>query len=261
MKRKFKNILRDTVLTHNPFYKEREGARVLCFHDIQDKISFRERMQWLQAHFEIVSLDEIEKNNKNTVAISFDDGYRSWYTKVFPILDELQIPACFFVNSGLLDLDEIEGQKFLKNKVRREEENLFAISKQQLKEMSEHPLFTIGGHTKDHIDFSVDHSLEEIEKQIKTDKSNIESCISKTIEYFAYPFGQLSNAPSIVQDLVQDAGYLAAFTIIPGFRNSAKYLQNRDSLELWQSEKLWDRWLHGAYDDIVKTKLKQQGQM
>ncbi len=259
MKRKFRNIVRDLVVAFNPFFKKRKGSRVICFHDIQKKDLFRERMIWLKENFEIVSIDDIVNNRENTVAISFDDGYRSWITNVFPVIKELNIPACFFVNSGIVNLTEDHAKLFIKNKVRRQEEHLFGISKIQLVELSKSTLVTIGGHTMDHFDFSEEGNIEGILHQIRDDKSALEEIIGSKIDYFAYPFGQLSNAPLEVQDIVKSTGYKNGFTIIPGFRNRNPYLQNRDSLELWQSTRVWSRWLQGAYDSIVLRKLKLQG--
>lgn len=218
-------------------------------------------MLWLKTHYHVVAIDKIPDTSGNTVALSFDDGYASWYTNVFPIIKELNIPVCFFVNSGLLQLDYKTGKEFLRSKVRRKEDTLAVINAKQLAEMAVHPLVTIGGHSKDHCDFSIAHSDQYLEEQIISDKLRLEQLIGKQIHLFAYPFGQLSNAPKHVQEIVERAGYTHAFTIIPGFENENRFLQYRDSLELWQSKRVWDRWLHGAYDGLVRKKLALQNQI
>ncbi|HEX8030337.1 MAG TPA: polysaccharide deacetylase family protein [Vicinamibacterales bacterium] len=38
-----------------------------------------------------------------TALVTFDDGYRDNHTIAFPVLRELNVPACFFVVSGMLD--------------------------------------------------------------------------------------------------------------------------------------------------------------
>jgi len=129
--------------------------------------------------------------------------------------------------------------------------------KRRLIEISQHLLSTIGGHTADHVDFSKNLSEAELDRQIKQDKHNIEQLINDEIRYFAYPFGQLHNAPSKIQEKVQNAGYEAAFTIIPGFIDVSEnpFLINRDSLEFHQSSLVWRKWLEGAYDIWVNRKL------
>ena len=234
-------------------------GRILAFHDAEDKMVFRKRMEWLKSSYTILSLEELiqSKSPKNEIAITFDDGYHCWYNNVFPVLKDLDIPATFFVNSGLLDLEGEKMKAFFKNNCRRTNSELKAISGDELKMMSQHALITIGGHTIDHIDFSKNLDDQEIEKQISLDKRRIESLINRKIHYFAYPFGQLKYAPSNVQEKVEKAGYKAAFTIIPGFLSRQKnpFLFNRDSLEFHQSVTVWDKWLKGAYDPWVIRKL------
>ncbi len=234
-------------------------GRILIFHDIPDKTVFKKKMEWLKANYSIVNLDELLQNkaSENQIAITFDDGYHCWYSNVFPVLNELKIPATFFVNSGLVGLEGEKMKRFFRETCHRGEQDLKAISKQELLKISQNSLFTIGGHSKDHIDFSKNLDETEIEQQIKQDKQSIESLIKQEIHYFAYPFGQLQNAPSKIQKKVEEAGYKAAFTIIPGFIDNSKnpFLINRDSLELHQSVRVWDKWLKGAYDTWVTRKL------
>ncbi len=262
MKRRFRNRVRDLWIGYTPFFQRKTGPRVLCFHDIQDKSNFKTRMIWLKDNFNIVPIEDVYTTDKeNPVAISFDDGYKSWISNVLPVILELEIPVCFFVNSGLLGLERNEGRAFLKEKVRRKETFLDVLSKDDLISLSAHNVVSIGGHTKDHCDFSQSHSQEVLKEQIVSDKQTLEEIIKKPIHVFAYPFGQLVNAPREVQNLVKQAGYKAAFTIIPGFRNDNNYLNHRDSLELWQNTRIWNRWLHGAYDSLVKSKLKLKGEL
>lgn len=243
----------------NPFRPETKSkGRILAFHDVNDRSAFRKRMEWLKANFSIVSLDELLKNpDKNQLAITFDDGYQCWHSIVFPILKELEIPATFFVNSGLIGLEGDKMFNYFRKKCKRTESRLKAISKEELFEISQNHLFSIGGHTVDHIDLSESLENSEIEHQIIHDKQEIERLIEQEIHYFAYPFGQLQNAHVKVQKKVKEAGYKAAFTIIPGFVEDAEspFLINRDSLEFHQSEQVWKKWLAGAYDQLVQKKL------
>ena len=65
-------------------------------------------------NFTFLSFDEIieiiiskKKFPKNSVAISFDDGFRNNFKIACPILDDLKIPAIFYVCSGLIDSNEL----------------------------------------------------------------------------------------------------------------------------------------------------------
>ncbi len=67
---------------------------------------FEAHMSYLQQHFTIVSLREglkVLKNktiNDTLVSITFDDGDASMTSFAMPILERLQIPATFFINTA-----------------------------------------------------------------------------------------------------------------------------------------------------------------
>ena len=75
---------------------------------------FKQQMMWLKSYANIISMDDIVESYenhhtlpKNAVAITFDDGFKNNYTQAVPILDELSIPATFYVSSGLMGQGEM----------------------------------------------------------------------------------------------------------------------------------------------------------
>ena len=74
-----------------------------------DSSSFRNQLQYLKRHFNIVSLTDavalLASGNidEPTAVITFDDGYQNNYDCAFPILREAGIPATIFLTTGLLD--------------------------------------------------------------------------------------------------------------------------------------------------------------
>ena len=70
---------------------------------------FEKQIQLLKNNCNIVSLDEANnllKNNKNykdTVAFTFDDSYKEYFTYLFPILQKYKIPATIFISTGPLE--------------------------------------------------------------------------------------------------------------------------------------------------------------
>lgn len=259
MKYHCRNRLRDQIIRWLPTQKN-TGARILCFHDIQDKAAFEQRMVWLKDNFLIVPMRDFftSSSDKIKVAITFDDGFQSWITNAAPVLEKHNLPATFFVNSGLVGLAGTRMQNYFKINCFRNENYLKAISLPELKKLAQHPLFEIGGHTKDHFLFSENTDKEILHKQIVEDKIALEKMTGSAINYFAYPFGQMIHAAPSVQKMVANAGYKKAFTIIPGTASEQAnpWTINRDSLELYQSEKVWYKWLHGAYDPLIKKKIK-----
>lgn len=93
-------------------YYNRQVA-VLIYHHIDETAQssvtitpnlFKEQLKFMkEKKYNFISLDEFkrflsgETVPPNAVLVTFDDGYQSFYTKAFPILDELEIPAVNFV--------------------------------------------------------------------------------------------------------------------------------------------------------------------
>lgn len=247
------------MLAHHPFHKRKQGRRILCFHDIQDQALFEERIVWLKKHFRFSTLETLlATNSESSLALTFDDAYESWINNVLPVLEKHEIPATFFINSGLIGLSGSAQEQFFLEKCKRSPKGVNALSEAGFQKIAQHPLFEIGGHTKDHFLFSNKTNPQTIREQILDDKKILETKSGKNLKYFAYPFGQLIHAPKKVQAVVESAGYEYAFTIVPGFIQEINkpYLLPRDSLELFQSKKVWKYWLEGAYDQLVYQKNK-----
>ncbi len=86
--------------------------QALCYHDVQDRVCDPDGMavstanlvaqfQWLQAHgFHPVSVDDLlsaaggkKELPPDPILITFDDGFRSFYTRVYPLLLRFRFPA------------------------------------------------------------------------------------------------------------------------------------------------------------------------
>ena len=69
---------------------------------------FRRQMEFIKNNCYPLSIDEwieIRESSsipKNPVVISFDDGFENNYTTALPILEALQIPAIFYISSGMI---------------------------------------------------------------------------------------------------------------------------------------------------------------
>ncbi|NOT94920.1 MAG: polysaccharide deacetylase family protein [Nitrospira sp.] len=103
-----------------PFVKRRREARlqILTYHRVNNErdsffpatpISvFAEQMQFLAEHYHVVALETavelLRKGDlpENSVAITFDDGYKDNYLHAFPILKRLGIPATIFLATGVI---------------------------------------------------------------------------------------------------------------------------------------------------------------
>jgi len=104
----------------NTIHNFRSKAIILLYHRVGELISdpqslnvteynFEEQLIYLKQNYCIISLDDLISDIKNkrvrnrSVVITFDDGYQDNAINAFPILKRHNIPATFFITSGLLD--------------------------------------------------------------------------------------------------------------------------------------------------------------
>lgn len=94
-------------------------ARILMYHnfavtegELPDAVaisSARKQLAYLRDHFQVVPLTQLIEQlssgtsiEKNTVALTVDDGRRNFYEFFFPLLKEFRMPATFFVVSSYI---------------------------------------------------------------------------------------------------------------------------------------------------------------
>lgn len=110
----------ERILTHLSSNKK----LILVYHGVVDKpqhnisvgpidtVQFEKQLQYLRTNFDLVSQDEIfamyRSNHipkRNTIAITFDDGYENNYTTALPILEKYKVPATMYIISQCIDDD------------------------------------------------------------------------------------------------------------------------------------------------------------
>ena len=109
-----------------------------------------------------------------------------------------------------------------------------AMSVRQLKQLADHPLFTIGGHTKTHPSLS-DHPQGVQEKEITENKRYLENLLKTNVEQFAYPSGNFGQSTT---KLLKSNTFSAAFTTSskPVVKNTDLYKIGRYQVMDWEKE-------------------------
>ena len=143
--------------------------QILCYHDVIDGLhglldkdrsavgteNLIAHFTWLKTHgYHVVSVDDIisAKNGKKklptkAIIISFDDGYRSMYTKVYPLLKLFKYPATLAVMGKWIDQADA-GKKKIRYGRRFVSSDKFLTWK-MVKEMSDSGLVEIASHSYD----------------------------------------------------------------------------------------------------------------
>lgn len=97
----------------------RKNPKVLLYHDCSQSESwytagldcttspaaFAKHLDYLQRHHEVVPLEKIVEGTAppSSVAITFDDGYRSVYENALPLLVDRRLPAVLYLISDVID--------------------------------------------------------------------------------------------------------------------------------------------------------------
>jgi peptidoglycan/xylan/chitin deacetylase (PgdA/CDA1 family) len=149
---------------------------------------FSEQMDWLAAHAHVMPLSELvdalvgrQTIPPKSVVLTFDDALLDFYCQAAPALRRLGLPATVFVPTGHCG----RTTRWANQLSRAEEWPL--MSWQQLREVAEQG-FTLGAHSVSHPMLTA-ITPGHAEREIADSKAELESQISKLVEFFCYPYG------------------------------------------------------------------------
>ncbi len=197
--RLFLTVLKILGSVRNFGLNQHRGRKlILCYHDISNKKwafsvtkkEFEKQMKYLADNFSVVSLDEILKNDKpktDQIAITFDDGYVGVIKHAFPVMKKLGIVGTVFA-VGKTDISTQTGYKGE------------LLSSHQLRRLKKAG-WEIGWHSRSHQNLNL-LGRRDLLREIGTK--------SKSVRYFAYPFGSYD---FYVSEMVKKIGYTSAFSV------------------------------------------------
>jgi biofilm PGA synthesis lipoprotein PgaB len=137
--------------------------RVLCYHDVAQDVRDRpdpyavdagqlaSQFAWLKENgYRVVSLDDVISAQQGrgalpdkAVLLTFDDGYRSVYTRVYPLLRAFGYPAIVALSGGWLDAPTGKTVEYDGTPVPRER----FLSWEEIREMAASGLVEYASHT------------------------------------------------------------------------------------------------------------------
>ncbi len=170
--------------------------------------NFREQITYLAENgYQTIHLEDLHAALTNgtelpekPVLITLDDGSLDQYENAFPVLQEFNFSATFFIIPDFID-QQADGFMTWKN----------------IEEMA-----TAGMRIEPHGDLAVTGmTSDELERNIVTAQASIEEHVGYSPVFYAYPQGQ--SDPTVIQFL-EDAGFLGALTTLPDIYHSSDML-------------------------------------
>ena len=177
---------------------------------------FSLHLAWLTEHCEVVPLRtlvaqrEAPDTGKPQVAITFDDGHVDNHEYALPLLMQYRMPATFYLTTGYLNRDPAVLARFMALRGVTVSE-IEPLSWQHVREFVAAGM-EIGAHTFSHPNLA-ELASERLPSEIAAPKAEIEDKLGRSVDSFAYPFGQLHlhvNRPAV--SAAAAAGFRTAVT-------------------------------------------------
>lgn len=239
------------------------NGHILIYHRVGDKRhkstsvtkkKFEDHLRYLKKNnYVVVPLEKMTKAIEmrkdipnNWVAITIDDGFKSFYINGYPILKKYRYPFTVFVNT--LPTDGGYGDY---------------MTWDMLKTIEKDPIGDIQSHSKSHPHFP-QLTEEKASKDIKEGKKRLEEKLGKKIESFAYPYGEYDKK---TVEILKRSGHKFAFKQVMGAvsKDSNPYMINRIAVGesgnlkfLLRTKYLPAKWIQVKHDKKMLYSVKVQ---
>lgn len=254
-----KRLLKDLFFFFN---REPLGKRasILSYHNIGDDSAyftvhpgtFAKQIEYLaNSNYHPVKLSELVNRVKNhedlsnCVALTFNDGYKSFYTTVWPLLKKHQLPATCFLTVEFLDttIETSEGLQF----------QTLAVA--EMREMQESGLVEFMPQTQQTVRLS-QVIFEAAITGINNACNDLKTLLGTTSCIFAYPKGDYT--AELANHLRKEGNLMGAVTLREGLvkEDSDSFALPRNSIDSRTSFAQFKGKLGGAIDRYIKAKKR-----
>lgn len=222
------------------FYYNKKGIPWFLYHHIGEKGVSTE---WFEEHLKIISyfqmktltnrdiLDQLKnkgKISKNSVAITFDDGYYDNYINAYPLLKKYNLKSILYLNTAYVEKENHRAYKYL--------------SWSEIKEMSDSGLVDIQLHSHRHMPIFINTTLDRI--------VNKQDLMDREIQYL------YDNQAKIGYPLFGKRGEFSTKGILISLETAKKFKNYYDSLNEKEEEKIL---LCQKYiDTVLKEEIKNE---
>ncbi len=208
---------------------EKEWIQFQFYHYVLDdqRRAFQRQLTFLRQLGDFIGLDDalaaLRSGNGiggHYFCLTFDDGFKNWFTNVVPILKDLDIPAAFFVPTKYIGLDlDNDWEKIAPFYERSWFGYRGAFEFLTWNECWQIAAagFTIGSHTHSHPRLT-DLTPEEARKELILSRQIIEDQLSRPCRHFCCPWGKVNRDfdPVIHPQMARELGYDSFLTTEDG---------------------------------------------
>jgi peptidoglycan/xylan/chitin deacetylase (PgdA/CDA1 family) len=205
------------VFPYNIFAANTTNIPILCYHNLNPTKpgsmnmtpqKFESQIKWLVDNgFTIIPLKQAveylqgkrESLPNKSIVVTADDGWKSVYTYMYPIIKKYNIPVTLFIYPQTIS----NGKN--------------AMTWEELKKLQQTGLFDIQSHTYSHPNFKhakKNMSPVNFEKYVSSElvksKTILEEKTGNKISFLAWPFGIYND---YLEQAAAKAGYVMSFTI------------------------------------------------
>jgi peptidoglycan/xylan/chitin deacetylase (PgdA/CDA1 family) len=136
------------------------------------------------------------------VALTFDDGYESFYEHAFPVLQQHGFPAIVYLIAGMLG----QPARWFAADGRATPPLMSVVRVRELRRAG----IDFGSHSVSHAKLA-DQSTQRIREEVSRSKAELENVLGEPVKHFCYPYGS-HDLRAI--DAVAQAGYQSAVTCV-----------------------------------------------
>jgi peptidoglycan/xylan/chitin deacetylase (PgdA/CDA1 family) len=189
---------------------------ILLYHRFHPSVSkwatvttpaFEAQLCWLaEHHYKVAPLASVVAALRGgapldpmTVVITADDGRRSQYTEMFPIVRRFQVPVTLFVYTHAIGHEPD------------------ALTWDEIAEMAQSGLVDVQSHTVSHPHFDRERARRRpadyeffVAAELAQSKKTIEERLNRPVEFLAWPYGVFNLD---LERAAVEAGYSAAFVV------------------------------------------------
>jgi peptidoglycan/xylan/chitin deacetylase (PgdA/CDA1 family) len=220
----------------HPYFETRTSPRV-----------FDEHVKYLRDNnYSVISPEEVVANvaeqnieHRKCVAITFDDGFRDFYTNAFPILSKYGFIATMYLPTAYI---QQKAQNF---------KGIDCLSWSEVRELQRAGM-QFGSHTVTHpVLKQISHA--QVESELVQSKQTIEQELGIGVTSFAYPYAFPEEDREFTQRLrgaLESSGYQNGVSTVIGSTHSPdeKFFLKRIPANSWDDLALFHAKLAGDYD-------------